>query len=295
MKRTFIIAVMAMAIGLVSCGKKTEIVISDTTYTPTTVTATDDVTVTTLATCNMDEFTVNLIYTIGEGDAQTVAMTAGEANNQYVATIPAQELGTVVTFKVQGISGEETKETAEFTYTVVEAGGGDGGDETGDYANIVLNELNGGYKFIEIYNKGTEDVNLEGVYMIKDEKVDTITGEPIITWTADNTIVVPAGGFLLLYSEDVVIEGEAQEGYAENLVFASGFSSKKAVKIEIFDPSGNSIDAFVRCPEGGSWGDGLTNVNESSFARVPDGGDWMLVETATPGEANPTEGSEIPL
>lgn len=286
MKRTFIIAAMAVAMSLVSCGKKTEIVISDTTYTPTTVTAADDVTVTTLATCNKDEFTVELIYTVNEGDAQTVAMAAGEANNQYVATIPAQELGAVVKFNVKVACGEESKASAEFTYTVVEGEGG-GDEPSGDYTNIVLNELNGNTKFIEIYNKGTEDVNLEGVYMIKDERVDT-------NWLADNTVVVPAGGFLLLYSEDVVVEGGAQEGYAENLVFHSGFSGKKAVKIELFAPDGTSIDAFVRCPEGGTWGDGMTNVGTSSFARVPDGGEWKLVDTETPGAANPTEGSDIP-
>lgn len=285
MKKSLIIAVMALAVCLASCGKKPEIVLSNVTYAPTVVTPADQVTVNALATCN-EAFTVTLCYKVNSSEAQEVEMKVTETPNQYVATIPAQELDAVVEFYVYAAANDfdVMMNSEKYTYTVVTGAGGGGG---GDYSTIVLNELNGGSKFIEIYNTGDAEVNLEGVYMIKDERQDT-------NWLADATVVVPAHGWLLLYSEDVVIEGEAQEGYPENLVFHSGFSAKKAVKIELFTPAGESIDAFVRCPEGGTWGDGMTNVGSSSFARVPDGGEWKLVDTATPGEANPTEGNEIP-
>lgn len=285
MKKSLIIAVMALAVCLASCGKKIEIVLSNVTYAPTVVTPADDVKVNALATCS-EAFTVTLFYTVNSGNVQEVEMEATETANLYVATIPAQELGAAVEFYISATADEAdvAMTSDKYTYTVVEGIGGGGG---GDYSTIVLNELNGDTKFIEIYNTGDAEVNLEGVYMIKDERQDT-------NWLADATVIVPAHGWLLLYSEDVVIEGEAQEGYPENLVFHSGFSAKKAVKIELFTPAGESIDAFVRCPEGGTWGDGMTNVGSSSFARIPDGGEWKLVDTATPGEANPTEGDEIP-
>ena len=38
------------------------------------------------------------------------------------------------------------------------------------YSGLVLNELNGNDKFIELYNKGGEALSLKGIYMEKDGK-----------------------------------------------------------------------------------------------------------------------------
>lgn len=163
----------------------------------------------------------------------------------------------------------------------------EGGDPVfGTLADIVLNELNGNTKFIELYNKGTLPVEIEGCYIIKDEE-DT-------TWTADN-ITIEAGDYLLLYSEDVVVVGGAQEGYPENLVFHSGLSGKKSVAIQLFAPDNTTVDVFLRGDElGGTWGTSITNANESSFARCPNGtGDFKLA-AATPDAANPETGDDIP-
>ena len=153
-----------------------------------------------------------------------------------------------------------------------------------DYSNIVLNELNGDTKFIEIYNKGNVDLPLEGMYIMKD---DYIAGA---TWTADASVVVPAGGYVLLYSVDVLADHPEQP---ENLFFNSGLSGKKAVRITLFMPDGTVRDEFVRCPEGAEWGASMTNVAPQSYARTPDGGDWKLADP-TPGEANPATGDDIP-
>ena len=152
-----------------------------------------------------------------------------------------------------------------------------------DYSNIVLNELNGTDKFIEIYNKGNVDLTLEGMYIMKD---DYVAGA---TWTADATIVVPAHGYLLLYSEDVQID---MPEYPENLIFHSGLSSKKTVRITLFMPDGTVRDEFTRGTTG-EWGQTISDVKPQSFARTPDGGDWKLAD-ATPGEANPATGDDIP-
>ena len=155
--------------------------------------------------------------------------------------------------------------------------------EEPDYSNIVLNELNGTDKFIEIYNKGNLDLSLEGMYIMKD---DYVAGA---TWTADATIVIPAHGYILLYSEDV--QADMPE-YPENLIFHSGLSSKKTIRMTLFMPDGSVRDEFTRGTTG-EWGQTISDVKPQSYARTPDGGDWKLAE-ATPNAANPATGDDIP-
>ena len=150
-----------------------------------------------------------------------------------------------------------------------------------DYTNLVLNELNGTDKFIEIYNKGNVDLSLEGMYIMKD---DYVAGA---TWTADASVVAPAGGYVLLYSEDVTLD---HPEVPETLIFHSGLSAKKTVRITLFMPDGTVRDEYTR---GTEWGLTISNVAPQSFARTPDGGDWKLADP-TPGEANPAEGEDIP-
>ena len=155
--------------------------------------------------------------------------------------------------------------------------------EEPDYTNIVLNELNGDTKFIEIYNMGDLDLPLEGMYIMKD---DYVAGA---TWTADATVVAPAHGYVLLYSEDVLADHPEQP---ENLFFASGLSAKKTVRITLFMPDGTVRDEYTRGTTG-EWGQTISNVAPQSYARTPDGGDWKLADP-TPGTANPAEGEDIP-
>ncbi len=151
-----------------------------------------------------------------------------------------------------------------------------------DYANIVLNELNGDTKFIEIYNMGDLDLPLEGMYICKDGGTDA-------TWTADATVVAPAHGYVLLYSEDVQLDHPEQP---ESLIFHSGLSGKKTLRMALYMPDGTERDVYERGTTG-EWGQTITNVGEKSFARTPDGGEWKLAD-ATPNAANPAEGEDIP-
>ena len=166
----------------------------------------------------------------------------------------------------------------------VQVMGLEGGPEGPNYKNLILNELNGDTKFIEIYNKGNLDLALEGLYIEKDDKELPI-------WTGDATITVPAHGYVVLYSEDVVADHPELEG--TNYIFGSGLSGKKAIRIALFLADGTQLDIFTRVPEGGTWGDAMSNVAPQSYARIPDAGDWMLADP-TPGEANPAEGEPIP-
>ena len=154
-----------------------------------------------------------------------------------------------------------------------------------DYTNIVINELNGDTKFVEIYNMGDLDLPLEGMYLCKDGN----EGFENAKWVADATIVAPAHGYILLYSADVAID---HPEYPENLFFDSGLSAKKTIRMALFMADGTERDAFERGTTG-EWGQTISNVAPQSYARTPDGGAWKLAD-ATPGEANPTEGEDIP-
>ena len=132
---------------------------------------------------------------------------------------------------------------------------------------------------------GDLDLPLEGMYICKND----VEGIENAKWIADATVVAPAHGYVLLYSEDVLID---HPGYSESLIFHSGLSGKKTVRIALYMSDGTERDVYERGTTG-EWGQTITNVGEKSFARTPDGGEWKLAD-ATPNAANPAEGEDIP-
>ena len=143
------------------------------------------------------------------------------------------------------------------------------------YTGLVLNELNGNDKFIELYNNSESAISLNGVYIEKDGKN---------VWTAGD-ITLEAGKFLLLYSEDVAADYPGYEDNGNGLVFGSGLSAKKEVRVKLFSPSGASLDDFNLVE--------YTTPAPASYSRCPDGtGDWMYAD-ATPGSANAW--SDVPV
>ena len=263
MKKIMFVA-LALLMGLASCVKDKQypgINIANVSYAPTAVQATDDVTVTATIT-SFKDFTAKLVYSTDEANkAEELGMVAGE-NNLYTAVIPAQPDGTKVSFYVQAMNGEVTAVSPTMEYEV--------GAVAIDYSKLRLNELNGNDKFIEIYNAGADAINLNGVYIEKDGTQN---------WLADNTVKIDAGGYVLLYSEDVQA---GMPDYPESLIFHSGLSSKKNVRIQLFTPAGVSIDDF-----------NLTNIDANDPAYIPApasysrnaDGKWYYAD-ATPGAVN---------
>ena len=263
---------LALLMGLASCVKDKQypgINISNVSYAPTAVQADDDVTVTATIT-SFKDFTAKLVYsTDAASKSEELAMVAGE-NNLYTAVIPAQADGTKVSFYVQAMNGEVTAVSPAMEYEV--------GAVAIDYTKLRLNELNGNDKFIEIYNAGTEAINLNGVYIEKDGAQN---------WVGDNTVKVEPGAYLVLYSEDVVAD---HPEVPESLIFHSGLSAKKNVRIQLFTPAGVSIDDF-----------NLTNIDANDPAYIPApasysrnaDGNWYYAD-ATPGAAN-VDGQNIVL
>ena len=263
MKKIMFVA-LALLMGLASCVKDKQypgINIANVSYAPTAVQATDDVTVTATIT-SFKDFTAKLVYSTDEANkAEELGMVAGE-NNLYTAVIPAQPDGTKVSFYVQAMNGEVTAVSPTMEYEV--------GAVAIDYSKLRLNELNGNDKFIEIYNAGADAINLNGVYIEKDGTQN---------WLADNTVKIDAGGYVLLYSEDVQA---GMPDYPEALIFHSGLSAKKNVRIQLFTPAGVSIDDF-----------NLTNIDANDPAYIPApasysrnaDGKWYYAD-ATPGAVN---------
>ena len=224
MKKIMFVA-LALLMGLASCVKDKQypgINIANVSYAPTAVQASDDVTVTATIT-SFKDFTAKLVYVINE-ESKELAMTAAE--DVYTAVIPAQPNETKVSFYVQAMNGEVTAVSPTMEYEV--------GAVAIDYSVLCLNELNGNDKFIEIYNSGADAINLNGVYIEKDGAQN---------WLSDNSVKIEAGAYLVLYSEDVVAD---HPEVPETMIFHSGLSAKKNVRIQLFTPAGGQL-VLCRC------------------------------------------------
>lgn len=262
MKKIIAIAALALPFILSSCVKDEVYggaTISDISNT-IAYTENDDVTVSAKVSAFVEIVSVDLVYAVG-GTEKTVAMAEG--NGVYTATIPAQPMNTEVSYYIKAATQKAASVSGVIKYTV--------GATPIDYSGLVLNELNGNDKFIEIYNAGADVPTLAGVYIEKDQKN---------VWVGDNR-PLKKGEYLLLYSEDVVVAGGAHEGYDEALVFHSGLSAKKAVRVQLFSPSTASLSDFNLAT--------CVSPASASYSRNSDG-KWYHA-AATPGAVN-VEGTE---
>ena len=172
--------------------------------------------------------------------------------------------------------------------TVDGSGNTPGGNEA-KVTGIVLNELSGADKFIELYNTTDKDLSLEGVYLVKyDSSKD---GGKSTTWTGAKGMTIAAKGYVVLESSDLSDPAEdGDENYAyesANHVFKGGLSGKKNVFIELYSAADEKLSEFKRGEEGAGWNQvsGFNNDKKHTFSRVPNGtGEWAY--------ADPTKGAE---
>ena len=192
----------------------------------------------------------------------------------FYATIPAQPDGTKVTYTVT-IENEAgyTTVSPEKEFTV--------GDKPSDFTKLVLNELYGAAdndadKFIELYNNGDDPIKLKDVVIKKDEEE---------TWKGLEGEVIMGHSFFTI----VGAKGTTPRG------FSSGFSSKKSVLVEIYDPNNNLVDRFQRGEKEDAWGNQSLAKVSGSWSRCPNGtGKFMITDTPTLGTNNPDTGTEDP-
>lgn len=219
---------------------------------------------------------LDLKYTVDGGEVETVTMT--KSGDTFTGTITGQADGAVVDYYVKAGSLESTHKGYTVTAT------GPGGP---DYADLVLNEINGtgadADKYYELYNKGEVTLSLENVQIWYG--TDTGAGDFGVSWMGVDGDEIEAG-------EYYVIQG-AKSGVT-NPSFDTGLSGKKNVIVALFEPDvlggevettetftvqdalALSLDYIQRGPgDDENAADGI----ESAFGRVPDAtGEWYFVE-----------------
>ena len=176
------------------------------------------------------------------------------------------------------------------------AGSGNEGDQV-KVEGVVLNELSGADKFIELYNTTDKEISLEGVYLVKYDS--SKEGGKSTTWTGAKGMTIAAKGYVVLESSDLsdpAEDGDPAYVYeSANHVFKGGLSGKKNVFIELYNANDEKLSEFKRGDEGAGWNQvsGFNNDKKHTFSRVPDGtGAWAYADP-TKGAANGAKVAEI--
>lgn len=241
------------------------------TMSPEAPTSFDDIVITATVSGLQAVKTATLNYKAG---ATSGNLPMAGNGNTYTATIPAQPDGTKVTYTVV-IENEAgfTTVSPEKEFTV--------GDKPSDFTKLVLNELYGAAdadseKFIELYNNGDDPIKLKDVVIKKDEEE---------TWKGLEGEVIMGHSFFTI----VGAKGTTPRG------FSSGFSNKKSVLVELYDPNNNLVDRFQRGEKEDAWGNQSLAKVSGSWSRCPNGtGKFMITDTPTLGAQNPDTGTEDP-
>ena len=180
--------------------------------------------------------------------------------------------------------------------TVDGSGTGNGGDNT-KVTGVVLNELSGADKFIELYNTTDKELSLEGVYVVKYDS--SKEGGKSTTWTGAKGMTIAAKGFVVLESSDLADPAEdgdpAYVYESANHVFKGGLSGKKNVFIELYSAADEKLSEFKRGEEGAGWNQvsGFENNKKNTFSRVPDGTGAWAYAAPTKGAANGEKTGDI--
>ncbi len=122
--------------------------------------------------------------------------------------------------------------------------------------------------WIEIYNRGSESVNLEGLFITDSLPLPLLweipSGNPLAT-------TIEPGGFIILWADDEPEEGEDHVGFK-------------------LSKSGEQVGLFMVLDEKTILLDSVTYTSvpdDLSMARYPDGdGSWRLFDTPTPSSYN---------
>ena len=173
------------------------------------------------------------------------------------------------------------------------------GDKDGQQsvAGLVLNELSGADKFIELYNTTDKELSLEGVYVVKYDS--SKEGGKSTTWTGAKGMTIAAKGFVVLESSDLADpaeDGDPNYAYeSANHVFKGGLSGKKNVFIELYSAADEKLSEFKRGEEGAGWNQvsGFNNDKKHTFSRVPDGTGEFVYADPTKGAANGAKVADI--
>jgi hypothetical protein len=159
--------------------------------------------------------------------------------------------------------------------------GEEDGSATVDYTQLVLNEIDGNSKAIELYNKGTVAIPLTDVTLWKNADASA-------WWTGTSVSgSIAPGAYVLIYQT-----GQRPGGNVDGLIGASGISAGQTLRFELKAPDSSSLGVFER--GGPTWSQSISSVAPNSFQRIPNGtGEWKQA-APTNGAANAASGTDIP-
>lgn len=243
--------------------------ISDVFYTPELdwVTVNDEVTV--QANIRNEHGTAQacILYQVGNdlvsaraAQIQTTEIVTipNKALTPFSAVIPKQAEGKWVIFSVYCLSAYGVNAYSDqYVYTVLSEFGNI------DYSSIVLNEIDGNRQFIEIHNKGVEDINL-GRCTLRLNENTTI-------WIAPENTELRSGAYLTLDGK----ENATTADYAAH--FTGSIYADRNIAVSLINADGKTIDTFQRGTKGNAgWGaTALSLQSDYSFSRCPNGnGNW---------------------
>jgi hypothetical protein len=282
----FSLLYLVLALVLASCVKDElyngPASITNITITPATVTPNDDVTVTATVTALQGIQTVTLYYKVNAGSYISLIMTT-TGNNTYAATIPRQVDKTDITYYIDVLTkGGIQNQSAEKTYKV--------GAIPPNYAAVILNEVDGNKKFVELYNNSDNPVNISGMAIIKNgTSLKNEDGTP--NWVVPNGIIIPGRGYGIIKCNGYTATADPAAIIIGTV--GDGMSAKQTLLLELTKPDGTVLNIFQRGVA--PWGVTISAIAVTdSYSRCPDGtGDWKTA-LSTPGKANGSPTGDIP-
>lgn len=279
----FLIILLA---GLTSCVKDElyngPATISNISYSPTSVTPDDSATVTATIMALQGINTARLRYKVNTS-AYTELMMTGTGSDVYTAKIPKQADQSIVTFYINVITnGNVESSSTERTYKV--------GAIPPDYAAIIINEVDGNKKFVELYNNSDHAVNISGMTIIKNgTSLKNEDGTP--AWSVPNGIVIPGHGFGIIKCSGYT----ATANPAAVIIGAvgDGMSAKQTLLLELTKPDATVLNTFQR--GAAPWGVTISAIAATdSYSRCPDGTGAWKTALSTCGTNNSTSTGDIP-
>ena len=160
-------------------------------------------------------------------------------------------------------------------------------EEEYDYTKLILTEISGEHKFIEIYNSGAKPISMKGVKLVRNDGQSS--------WpTAESNDIIPAGAYRLFLFNSYTAGLDTNPAFVGWTV-GSGISDQQTLKIAILDPDGVEVSVFIRGDETVMlpWQttSGVTRNRNQSYSLMGDG-TWAYADP-TPGEENGPKVSEI--
>lgn len=156
-----------------------------------------------------------------------------------------------------------------------------------DYTKLILNEVSGNNKFVEIYNSGTVDIPLNGVKLQRNDGASE--------WDGTSADIIPAGEYRLFLFNGYTPAADLDANPANvGWTVGSGISAGQILKVAIVDPTGTEVSVFIRGDEPlPAWGSttGVTSNTTDSYSRMSDG-TWAYA-APTPGAENGPKTSDI--